>query len=250
MISVFNKTTPNKMEKSSDSIWEPPTDAEMKVIRAKRERADKISSLMGDYLLKGYKMLNTICEMCETILLKDKQGNLYCVACSEVDAAEHAKDNPALSDTAAKRQKEEVHYVLSSPEQTTRNQPPEVVSSTMSSASLPPPGIQPSFTTSQDAVFVSQDTIFASVSPTTASLTSASKSRSDVGVTACKQDNHLAACLSQSTEALLEKLTWASNELKKSQCVEGSVHLCSLMKTCCETLLSLQNVKNNFTQSS
>ncbi|XP_076359628.1 protein ZNRD2-like isoform X3 [Tachypleus tridentatus] len=249
MISIFNKKTSNIMEKNSDSIWEPPTDAEMKVIRAKRERADKISSRMGDYLLKGYKMLNTICEACGTILLKDKQGTLYCVACSEVDAAEHAKDNPALSDIAAERQKEEVNYVSSS-EQTDRNQSLEGIASTFSTTSLPPPENHPRFTTSQDAAFVSQDTIFETVSPTTVSLTSASKSKSDMEVTACKQDKDLSTCLSKSTEALLEKLTWASQELKKSQCVEGSVHLCSLMKTCCETLLSLQNVKNNFTQSS
>ena len=36
----------------------------MKVIQARRERQDKISKLMGDYLLKGYKMLGECCDMC------------------------------------------------------------------------------------------------------------------------------------------------------------------------------------------
>lgn len=36
----------------------------MKVIQARRERQDKISKLMGDYLLKGYKMLGEACEVC------------------------------------------------------------------------------------------------------------------------------------------------------------------------------------------
>lgn len=47
-----------------DYEWEPPTEAEMKVIQARRERQDKISKLMGDYLLKGYKMLGECCDMC------------------------------------------------------------------------------------------------------------------------------------------------------------------------------------------
>ncbi len=56
----------------SDVDWAPPTEAQMKVIAAKRERSDKISKLMGDYLLKGYKMLATTCRDCDTIELKDR----------------------------------------------------------------------------------------------------------------------------------------------------------------------------------
>lgn len=44
--------------------WKPPTEAEMKVLQAKRERSDKISKIMGDYLLKGYKMLGSSCGVC------------------------------------------------------------------------------------------------------------------------------------------------------------------------------------------
>ena len=47
---------------SLDYEWQPPSEAEMKLIRARRDRSDKISKLMGDYLLKGYKMLSTVCE--------------------------------------------------------------------------------------------------------------------------------------------------------------------------------------------
>ena len=45
--------------------WVPPTDAELKVIAARRERQDKVSKLLGEYLLKGYKMLGTSCTTCE-----------------------------------------------------------------------------------------------------------------------------------------------------------------------------------------
>ena len=48
---------------SSDD-WKPPTEAELKIITAKRERSDKISKLMGEYMLKGYKMLNDCCPNC------------------------------------------------------------------------------------------------------------------------------------------------------------------------------------------
>lgn len=39
-----------------DFDWEPPSEAQMKVIAAKRERSDKISRLMSKYLLQGHKV--------------------------------------------------------------------------------------------------------------------------------------------------------------------------------------------------
>ena len=47
-----------------DFEWQPPSEAELKIIQARRERSDKISKLMGDYLLKGYKMLGITCTEC------------------------------------------------------------------------------------------------------------------------------------------------------------------------------------------
>lgn len=46
----------------------------MKVIQARRERQDKISKLMGDYLLKGYRMLGDCCEVCGV-----SEGEFYIV---------------------------------------------------------------------------------------------------------------------------------------------------------------------------
>jgi predicted HNH restriction endonuclease len=45
----------------------------MKVIQARRERSDKISQLMGEYLLKGYKMLGIVCDICEVNIAFDKK---------------------------------------------------------------------------------------------------------------------------------------------------------------------------------
>jgi uncharacterized Zn finger protein (UPF0148 family) len=86
-----------------DNDWRPPTEAEKKVLMAKRERSDKISKRMAEYLLKGYKMLATTCRICDTIELQDKQDKIFCIACTEIDCHENLKDNPALSSSAANR---------------------------------------------------------------------------------------------------------------------------------------------------
>ena len=77
---------------------------------------------------EGYRMLATLCPICECVELQDRQGAKYCVACQEVivtiafvlgsfvtsqqvnsvryflhqvDCHETSKDNPALSQQAA-----------------------------------------------------------------------------------------------------------------------------------------------------
>lgn len=92
------------LEMEDDSEWAPPSEAELKVINARRERSDKISKLMSEYLLKGYKMLATTCPKCMSIELKTREGEVYCVACSEVDCEETSKDNPLLNRQAAESQ--------------------------------------------------------------------------------------------------------------------------------------------------
>ncbi|VDN99701.1 unnamed protein product [Rodentolepis nana] len=56
------------------------------------QRSSKISELMGDYLLKGWRMLGSNCTICDTILFLNPDGNTYCVACSEVDNVNKPKD--------------------------------------------------------------------------------------------------------------------------------------------------------------
>uniref|UniRef100_A0A5K3FED8 Sjogrens syndrome scleroderma autoantigen 1 n=1 Tax=Mesocestoides corti TaxID=53468 RepID=A0A5K3FED8_MESCO len=50
-----------------------------------RRRSDKVSSLMGEYLLKGWRMLGESCTVCDAVMLMNRDGELYCVGCSEVD---------------------------------------------------------------------------------------------------------------------------------------------------------------------
>lgn len=120
--------------------WEPPTEAEMKVLEAQRERQNKISKLMGDYLLKGYKMLGDCCQHCSTILLEDRQKNIYCVACQELDS-DVDKDNPALNAQAALsqvRERQLANSSQSSPHQSNGNETP-ASSSTRPIRTLPRP---------------------------------------------------------------------------------------------------------------
>ena len=121
------------MSDSEDGDWAPPTEAQMKVIQAKRERSDKISKLMGDYLLKGHKMLATSCPVCFTVELQDRAGLKFCVACQEVDCHETSKDDPALSRHAAERVVEEEAFTSSN---TTETRPSHTATSQSAPLSL------------------------------------------------------------------------------------------------------------------
>lgn len=62
------------------------------------QRSAKISELMGEYLLKGWRMLGSSCPVCGTILFMNPDGNTYCVACSEVDNVNKPKDEIASTE--------------------------------------------------------------------------------------------------------------------------------------------------------
>lgn len=49
---------------------------------AEGSRADLVSKKMGQLLLKGFKMLASICETCECILMEDKGGVELCIGCN------------------------------------------------------------------------------------------------------------------------------------------------------------------------
>ena len=121
---------------NSDESWQPPSEGELKIMQARRERQDRISKVMGQYLLKGYKMLDAVCPICQvpartsainlglrsyfiliyfislfligqdsifvhsqTVLLRPKGSTEdYCVACSELDS-DVAKDDPGDKST-------------------------------------------------------------------------------------------------------------------------------------------------------
>ncbi|XP_023212318.1 protein ZNRD2-like [Centruroides vittatus] len=204
-----------------ESPWEPPSESEMKIIQARRDRQDKISSITGEYLLKGYKMLSTLCEICGTILLQNKQGANYCVACSEVDTEEHTKDDPALSNEAARKKAEEVHYSL------IINDDP--VPSTSSESSY---------------LNMSTRSVKAKHSPLLTTSKSSHVISSLLGDKLPElSDNSLQVCFADSLMVVREKMKWATEQLKTCQNINRSIQLCTLLKGCAEVMLSLKQAE-------
>lgn len=215
-----------------DDVWTPPTDAEMKVILARRERSDKISKLMGEYLLKGYKMLGISCEICGTILLKDKHDSNYCVACSELDT-DLAKDDPALSSRAANSQVQEGEF-----NQVTSaiiNQDPPRSTHPATQEDTPMFNGASAFPPASSSQFSVRDE---SCSP----RTGMSMEHSNPGLSLRKLTSEERETLLDSESALQFKLSWATQQLKQADSIEGSIPLCELIKACADALRSVRSL--------
>uniref|UniRef100_A0A3Q1G3P9 Zinc ribbon domain containing 2 n=1 Tax=Acanthochromis polyacanthus TaxID=80966 RepID=A0A3Q1G3P9_9TELE len=190
-----------------DFEWEPPSEAEMKVIQARRERQDKISKLMGDYLLKGYKMLGDCCDVCGTILLQDRQQKKYCVSCQELDS-DIDKDNPALNAQAALSQVRERQLAAQSP---APSQTPELNGG--------PSNGQPSVSVPQPRPEHCEG--------------AAAGGRALLPPPAVPPPP---------AEAVLTKLRWATTQLQGAASLEASIQLCSLITSCANSLRSLKEL--------
>ncbi|XP_074467007.1 protein ZNRD2 isoform X1 [Sebastes fasciatus] len=219
-----------------DFEWEPPTESEMKVIQARRERQDKISKLMGDYLLKGYRMLGECCDACGTILLQDKQQKNYCVSCQELDS-DVDKDNPALNAQAALSQVRER----------------QLAAQTAATAQAPELNVGPS--TSQAGASVAQPRPEhcegaaaggrALLPPPAVPAPSAPAPTPVLAPTrppVAPQSAAIQPALQEAEEAILVKLRWATNQLQSSTSLESSIQLCSLIASCANSLRSLKEL--------
>ncbi|XP_034062493.1 protein ZNRD2 [Gymnodraco acuticeps] len=222
--------------------WEPPTEAEMKVIQARKERQDKISKLMGGYLLKGYRMLGDCCDVCGTILLQDKQQKLYCVSCQELDS-DVDKDNPVLNAQAALSQVRE------------RQLAAQAAAPPAAAPPAPAPELNEGPSTSQASVLVPQPRpehcegaaaggrallpLPAVPSPTTpAPAPALVPPRAPVS----PQSPVIPPLLQEAEEAVLIKLRWATSQLQSSASLETSIQLCSLIASCANSLRSLKEL--------
>lgn len=199
-----------------DFEWEPPSEAEMKILEARRERSDKISKLMGDYLLKGYKMLGSVCETCDTILLEDKQAMKYCIACQELDT-DTDKDDPVMSSSAARSLTEERQGIT----QGSRTFP---AASSTSGRRVVPQGQQPSPLSIDPRLGLYEEGAKKAAKPASESL----------GVWPIPD-------YSSALDSLCEKIRWASEELKNSSSVEYSIQLCNLIKASADAMQSLKS---------
>ncbi|XP_075181402.1 protein ZNRD2 isoform X2 [Anomaloglossus baeobatrachus] len=183
------------MALQDDDTWSPPSEADMKLLRARRERSDKISKMMGDYLLKGYRMLGESCETCGTILLQDRQKKLLCISCQELDS-DTEKDNPVLNAKAALSQVRE--HQLCQQDSPVLDAP----------AAAPP-------------------------------VTILDSTPIDVVVASNVRDP-----VASAEVALLEKMNWATHQLKETSSVEHSSQLCALIGTCAQSLKSLRDLRH------
>ncbi|XP_067877846.1 protein ZNRD2 isoform X2 [Heterodontus francisci] len=196
----------------------PPSEAEMKVIEARRERQDKITKLMGDYLLKGYRMLADCCQECGTVLLQDKKQKNYCVACQELDS-DVDKDNPALNPQAALSQVRERQRIFNGhPEPFSCGSPQDLSVDARSLPSacpeLPEPAAPPPRAEGDAA-------------PRPGALRPAAPR---------------ASARWEAERAVLQKLAWASSELERASSVEYSSQLCVLIRNCADSLHSLKRL--------
>ncbi|XP_041916884.1 protein ZNRD2 [Alosa sapidissima] len=252
-----------------DYDWEPPTEAEMKVLEAQRERQDKISKLMGGYLLKGYKMLSDCCQQCATILLEDRQKNLYCVACQELDS-DVDKDNPALNAQAALSQVRERQLASQPCLQSNGEADPCPSSGTARPIrTLPRPehcegaasGLRvpagatagwPSTTTTPPAPAPAPALAPAlppTPRPSAVPLDPAAVSPGGVApgrpLVAPQAAAELQQALGEAEQALLGKLQWASSLLDQTPSVEASVQLCQLIQSCATSLRSIKDLQRD-----
>eukprot|EP00058_Branchiostoma_floridae_P027800 XP_002613291.1 hypothetical protein BRAFLDRAFT_118708 [Branchiostoma floridae] len=218
-----------------DYDWQPPSEADLKVIEARRERNDQISKRMGDYLLKGWKMLGTNCEECGCILLRDKQGADYCVACNELES-DHDKDNPAVNEEAARGLHREAQYATAAKDLASSSQ-----EHVINHVASPPRNVTQQEDTVPRNRLVSANPI-AVVSSAPQQVSSASQSHVYSPTEAAGEWGELTEVAGMSVAAVQKKLSWATEELGKTSSIENSIQLCILIKACAEALIALKKM--------
>ena len=70
--SVSDSESMVNMEWSGESVYKK---------EKQKSKSDDVAHIMGQYLLKGYKMLADTCPQCDCILMEDKQKKLICIGC-------------------------------------------------------------------------------------------------------------------------------------------------------------------------
>ncbi|XP_022093117.1 Sjoegren syndrome/scleroderma autoantigen 1 homolog isoform X1 [Acanthaster planci] len=196
------------------------------------------------------RQLQTLAMPKQTILLRDRQQQDYCVCCNELET-DLAKDDPAVSAKAARSQVEEHEQSASA---VTQNGPSTktVVSGNGQSSGITPPGKR------------TRQTVSAHRQSHTHKSTGGSEhahsyqNETHIGRPACplhlKEHHHhhlspetmldLPAgsqdIVPESMAVVMSKMYWATHELKGTASVEGSTQLCLLVKACADAITSLR----------
>lgn len=200
-----------------DDDWTPPSAADLKIIEARQERSNQISKLMGTYMLKGYRMLDKVCD-CGTILLQDREGFDYCVACNELET-ECAKDDPALSTEAARVAALESTHTVKAEEKSK------------------------STTVDRIALYGATETITES-SPVATMTSQEQGDRMDTeGLPTFQSSSLIEPQITSTLGELQNQLKWATTELRASLSIESSIQLCNFIKACSEALIAVNKLK-------
>ncbi|XP_057677652.1 protein ZNRD2 [Corythoichthys intestinalis] len=223
-----------------DFEWEPPTEAEMKVIQARRERQDQISKVMGDYLLKGYKMLGECCDKCGTILLQDRAHKNYCVSCQELDS-DVDKDNPALNAQAALSQVRERRLAAQSPAPSDSTHVNGDAGDHVSNA-VPQPRPEHCEGAAAGGRAIPPPPPAATAPPSPAVVVPGSAAVPTTAPSAAARPAVMRPVLRDAEEAVLSKMRWASNQLQSCTSLESSIQLCNLISSCAASLRSLREI--------
>ncbi|CAM9685014.1 unnamed protein product [Lampetra fluviatilis] len=256
---AVNSGTASEESELAEGPWEPPSEAEMKVMTARRERQDKISKIMGEYLLKGYKMLGESCDECGTILLQDRQRKNYCVACMELDS-DVDKDNPALNPQAALSQVRErrIKVAAAAAAATTEMEGDAGIDGAeergarpagprAEPAGLAVPDVRPGLSAGQGGGPVGATAPLTTLSSTLSGLTSSTGlsrpgGRDGSGSGGAVSRTVARRGVEEAEAVLVCKMAWASRELQHTASVEGSTQLCALLKVCADSLLAVRRL--------
>lgn len=166
-------------------------------------------------------MLAVTCPECNTILLQDKQGSHYCIACQELDT-DTCKDDPVLSSSAAETQRRERTL-----------QDTENADDMPYMRREPAPIIIPQSTGSHPQ----------SVSQVTSSSQKDGSSMQFVTSTVPKVASgamNLNLNFADTVDILVQKIQWASQELCQCNSVEYSSVLCLMIKNAADAIQSLK----------
>ncbi|XP_060074669.1 protein ZNRD2-like [Ylistrum balloti] len=228
MAATMNNNVDEALLTEEMEEWQPPSEAEMKIIAARRERSDKISKIMGDYLLKGYKMLGIVCDECSTILMETKAGEKYCITCKELDT-DTDKDNPVTNPTAARSQ---VFEGSRSTLESSSAEDHSVSGRNHSSlTSIPSTFGQPTAPPSTTRAEIHHVDI-----PPIHQGTLSSSSHSIPATGAIDQIQ------GDAVDSLCGKLQWASEQLKTETNLQRCTQLCELIKASADAIRSLKDL--------
>uniref|UniRef100_A0A8V0X0C7 Sjoegren syndrome/scleroderma autoantigen 1 n=1 Tax=Gallus gallus TaxID=9031 RepID=A0A8V0X0C7_CHICK len=168
----------------------------------RRERQERISRALGQYLLRGYRMLGSCCPQCQTILLQDRQQQLYCVTCQELEGDKgYGMGLTPCPPLSTAPQPPPCHPDAPRPKH---------CEGAAAAAGHPPPPPPPSPPRPP------------SPPPPT--------------------PYHIPAAVAAAEAAVLGKLRWAAQELPPHPTAEGSAQLCVLIRSCAEALRALRGL--------